>query len=226
MSKQSQKAPSRERRIEIVDDHPVFCMGLRSLIESEADLKVTGEHPERIGILRALQQRTPDLVLVDISLGDDSGLELVRELRARYEELPTLVLSMHDEQTFARPALEAGAFGYVMKQANPELLLASIRRAMSGAIALSPEMSAEVFGRPQPKDLELDPALEALSERERQIFELIGRGRSTKEIAILLEIAPKTVETLRSRIRDKTGLRELSDLARFAISWVQRSYGS
>lgn len=212
-------------QILLIDDHPIFCMGLTRLLETQADLQVGGVFQRRGPLLERLRAEPADLILVDISLGEDSGLELVRELRTLYPELPTLVLSMHDESTFTRPALAAGAFGFVAKQADPEILLAAIRAALGGRVALSPRMTTEIFGRPAPERWTEDPLVQKLSDREREVLHLIGWGRSVREIAVLLDVAPKTVESLRSRIRDKTGLRDVPALSRFAEAWVHRLFG-
>jgi DNA-binding NarL/FixJ family response regulator len=213
------------RRILVIDDHPIFCMGLRRLLETQSDLRVAGTCPDRTSTLALLRTEPVDLVLVDISLGEQSGLELVRELRTLYPELPTLVLSMHEEGTFARPSLKAGAFGFVAKQADPDLLIEAIRSALAGRLALGPRTQTELFGRTAPEVWADDPMLGELSQREREVFELIGWGRTVREMAVLLDVAPKTVETLRRRIRDKTGLESTDELGRAAAAWVARTHG-
>jgi len=217
--------PAKPRDVVIIDDHPIFCMGLSRLLETQSDLQAPRSYKSRPTALEGLRTHPTDLALVDISLGEDSGLELIRELRSLYPTLPTLVVSMHDEATFARPALAAGAYGFVAKQADPEMMLAAVRAALEGRSALSPKMVAEMFSRPDPARLRADPTLRDLSDRELEVLELVGWGRSVKEIGVLLDVAPKTVETLRRRIRDKTGLQALQDLTRFARAWVERAFG-
>lgn len=212
-------APTVEkRRVFIVDDHPIVRQGLVQLISSEADLTVSGQGEDAFGSLRAIRQNKPNLVLVDVSLKDSDGIELLKELRAQDAQLPVLVLSMHDESLYAERALRAGARGYIMKQEAPQVLLGAIRAVLSGQVYVSEAMGAKLLqrmvgGKKPGGDLPMD----RLTDRELEIFRMIGAGSSVKEIADKLFLSVKTVEAHREHIKQKLGLKSSADLLRFAI---------
>jgi DNA-binding NarL/FixJ family response regulator len=208
------------RRVFIVDDHPIVRQGLGQLINHEPDLKVCGEasgvREARVG----LSQTKPDIVILDLSLRDSDGLELIKDIRSKYRHLPVLVLSMHDESIYAERLLSAGANGYIMKQAAADQLLIALRRVLSGGIYVSEQIGAsmiERFAVNGPK--QSSNPIERLSNRELQVLNLIGRGRTTREIADDLNLSVKTVESHRQRIKKKLNLTSSPQLVQFAVNW-------
>lgn len=217
-------AATSKRRLFIVDDHPIVRQGLAQLIDNEPDLAVVGQGEDAYQSLREIGRLKPDMVLVDVSLKDSDGIELLKELRARDEDLPVLVLSMHDESLYAERALRAGARGYIMKQEAPQKLLAAIRRVLTGQVYLSDAMGASLLqrmvgGRKTAKQggATGELPMDRLTDRELEVFRLIGGGKSVKEIADKLFISAKTVEAHREHIKEKLGLRSSAELLRFAI---------
>lgn len=209
-----------ESRLFIVDDHPVVRLGLADVCGREADLTVCGEAGTAAEALQAIPTVHPDLVLVDISLEGDSGLELVRVLSQRYPEMRTLVVSAHDEMLYAERALQAGADGYVQKGTSARILLSAIRKILGGGVYVSDRVRERLLQRNFGPDR--DPhttPLEQLSDRELQVFEHLARGRSTREIADVMEISPHTVGTYRERIKEKMGFRSTAELVRQAVAW-------
>lgn len=208
-------------RILIVDDHPVVRQGLRMMIESESDLVICGEAD---GLSQAMQQfhaTSPDVVIADISLQNGSGLELIKELTAHDEDLKILVCSMHEESLFAERALHAGAKGYISKDEATDKLIVAIRRVVEGRVYLSDQMTNRMLtrqvgaGDEQPKS-----AIETLSDRELEVFEQIGHGVTTRQIAENLHLSPKTVETYRENIKHKLNLANATELTQHAVQWV------
>jgi DNA-binding NarL/FixJ family response regulator len=204
-------------RVFIVDDHPIIRRSLAALIRATPGLDVCGEAEDVQGALADIPQAAPDLVLVDISLKGPSGLELLKDLKLRHPRLPALVLSMHDERLFAERCLRAGARGYVMKNEALDELVHAIRRVLTGEIYTSPTL----FDRP-PRD---GSSVERLSDRELEVFEKIGLGVSSREIASRLHVSVKTIETHRERIKDKLGCASGADLLRQATHWVLNRRG-
>jgi DNA-binding NarL/FixJ family response regulator len=207
------------RRVMLVDDHPIVRRGLRSLIETEADLTVSAEADDAGAAISAIEASIPDVVVVDISLRDGDGLELVRQIRARWP-IPVLVLSIHDECLYAERALRAGASGYVMKQEATVAVVDALRRVLGGEVWLSERLSARlvkayVRGDSAPGDSPLG----ALSDRELQVFHLISQGFGTGEISRSLNISRKTVETHRAHIKEKIGLRSGVELVQYAARY-------
>ena len=210
-----------ERRVLIVDDHPIVRQGLRRMIDVEPDLSVCGEAQGEREARSAIRELQPDVAIVDISLGQGDGLELVRDVHAQHPELPVLVLSMHDELIYAERLLAAGARGYIMKQAASEQLLIALRRVLDGDIYLS-EAVATVLGQARLGGIEAgagsDP-IERLSNRELQVLNLIGRGQSSREAADTLGLSVKTVETHRQSLKRKLNLATNAQLVQYAINW-------
>jgi DNA-binding NarL/FixJ family response regulator len=214
-------APAR-RTILIVDDHPMFRRGLASLIESEPDLAVCGQAGSSAAALQAAQQSQPDLVTVDLALGESDGLDLVKEMKRRHPGIPALVLSMHDEAVYAERSLRAGARGYVTKQQLDETVLVAIRRLLAGEIYMSGTLEERLAARyVAGRTLATDSPLEALSDRELQVFLLIGQGRSTRQIAETLHLSIKTIETHREHIKQKLMVGSATELAHRATRWVE-----
>ena len=209
----------RESRVFIVDDHPIVRQGLGQLIDHESDLKVCGEAASVREARAFLNDTRPDIVIVDISLDDSDGLELIKDIRAQHGQLPVLVLSMHDEAIYAERLLSAGANGYIMKQAAADQLLVALRRVLAGGIYVSERVGASMIERFAVGGLRqsADP-IDRLSNRELQVLNLIGRGRSTREIANELNLSVKTVESHRQRIKKKLNLSTSPQLVQFAVN--------
>lgn len=207
-------------RILLVDDHPMVRERLAEVINREPDLVVSGEAEDRHEAIDAILARPPDLVIVDLTLKNSDGLELIKDIHARWPKLRMLVVSMHDESLYAERVLRAGALGYITKQEATRKVLHAIRRVLSGSIYLNEKVSIRILGRltNHAKPGAETPA-DMLADREFQVFDLTGRGLNTHEIASRLHIALKTVETYRARIRQKLQLQSSSDLLQFAISW-------
>ena len=210
----------RPRRVLIVDDHPIVRQGLRRLIDQEEDLDVCAEAETVREARAAIREHRPDAIIVDISLKQGDGLELVRDVRAQYPTLPILVLSMHDETIYAERMLSAGASGYIMKQAASEQFLVAVRRVLDGGIYVSDTVSNTMIqrftsGNPP---VAANP-IDRLSNREIQILHLIGKGLSTRETAEALDLSIKTVESHRQRIKKKLTLTTGTQLVQYAVNW-------
>src|SRR6266436_1247695 len=213
--------PPDVKRMVIVDDHPLFRKGLEQLINSHDGFAVCGEAENAAAAMGIIRRIVPDLVIVDLSLPGANGIELIKNIRAEFPKLPLLVLSMHDESLYAVRALRAGAQGYVMKHEAMANVIQAIREVFDGRPYLSPVMAAQVitkFAHGQ-ADGETDPT-EKLSDRELEILELIGKGHEVRQIAKLLHLSPKTVETHRAHIKDKLDLKNSREVARFALQWL------
>jgi DNA-binding NarL/FixJ family response regulator len=211
-----------KKRILIVDDHPMMRQGLAQLIDNEPDLSVCGEADAAGPALTAAGTQKPDLVIADISLPDKSGLELIKDLQSMHSGLPVLVVSMHDESLYAERVLRAGGRGYIMKQEGGKKLMDAIRQVLSGQIYVSERMSAkilEIFSGRRPQGS--DSPLAQLSDREFEVFESIGQGKATREIADHLHLSVKTVEVHRANIRKKLKLASGMDVVHRAIRWVE-----
>ncbi len=212
--------PGSQRRVLIVDDHPIVRQGLRRMIETESDLVVCGEVQTEREARAAIRALVPDVVIVDISLAQGDGLELVRDVHAQQPQLPMLVLSMHDELIYGQRLLAAGASGYIMKHAASEQLLIALRRVLSGETYVS-ESLARILGQAGVARTEgvADDPIERLSNRELQVLSLIGRGLSSREAADGLGLSVKTVETHRQSLKRKLNLATNAQLLQYAINW-------
>jgi DNA-binding NarL/FixJ family response regulator len=215
-------APSARRRILLVDDHPFMRAGLGQLIDCQPDLVVGGEAGNPAEALQALARQRPDLILTDLTMPGRSGLEFIKDLRAAHPEVPILVVSMHDEAVYAERALRAGARGYIMKEAGGENLLGAIRQVLRGEVYVSHKMSARILEavssrRPRGSS----SPIEQLTDREFEVFQLIGQGKGTREIAAELHLSPKTVDVHRSHLKEKLGLADSTALIRHAVRWVE-----
>ncbi len=210
----------RRRAVFVVDDHPLMRDGISQLIDQQPDLRVCGGASSGPEALAALDRLEPDLMLVDISLPGMDGIELIKAVRKRAARLPLLVLSMHDESLYAERAVRAGAKGYVMKHASAETLLAAIRRVLDGRVYLSPAMADKLLDKMARDDAAgHESPLAALSDRELEIFRLVGRGLRTQRISDELNLSVKTVETYYSRIKQKLHIKDASELLQIAIAW-------
>ncbi len=212
-------------RILIVDDHPIVRQGLERLIEREPDLEIVAEAATADETLQIVDSQAIDFVVLDIGLKQGSGLDVIGQIRARRDDLPILVLSMHQERFYAERVLRNGAQGYVMKQGDPGEIIPAIRRILSGDLYLSPALADELVRRAVEGPDESRPPAEQLSDREAEVVRLIGGGFSTREIAAELNLSVKTIESYRANVKRKLGLRSGAELARFAYDWTSRSMG-
>ena len=214
-------APVRHR-ILLVDDHPFMRAGLAQLIDHQPDMMVCGEAGNPVEAMQAVVSTKPDLVLSDLTMPGRSGLEFIKDLRAAHENLAILVVSMHDESVFAERSLRAGARGYIMKEAGGENLLAAIRQILRGEVYVSPRMSARILeGLSGSRPRGSSSPIEKLTDREFEVFQLIGQGKSTRDIAEQLHLSPKTVDVHRANIREKLELTDVTALIRHAVRWVE-----
>jgi DNA-binding NarL/FixJ family response regulator len=209
-------------RILVVDDHPIVRLGIRQMLAAEPDLEVYGEAASADAARQFIERTPPDLAVIDLSLEQGSGLELIRTLRASAPTLPVLVLSMHDEALFAERVLRAGARGYIMKREAITGLVGAIRQVLSGRIYVSEHMAQAVLERLGHDGAAPDNPLATLTDRELEVFDLIGRGLSTAAIAEQIGVSIKTIETYRSNIKTKLNLKDATDLIRFAATWAER----
>jgi DNA-binding NarL/FixJ family response regulator len=203
----------------IVDDHPVVRHGLAQFINQEDDLFVVGQAGDAHEAMKQIEDLQPDVVMADLSLRDRPGLELIKDIEAKHPKLPVLVLSMHDESLWAERVLRAGARGYIMKQEATDKVVYAIRRVMTGEIWVSDSIAARMLqklskGRPTAGE---GSPLEALTDRELVIFQMVGLGLSVKEIANRLSLSAKTVEAHREHIKEKLNLKSSVELLRYAI---------
>ena len=205
----------------IVDDHPLFRKGLEQLIHSDSAFAVCGEANNASEAMDVIRKLNPDLAIVDLSLPGANGIELIKNIRAEFPKLPILVLSMHDESLYALRALRAGAEGYVMKHEAMANVIQAIHEVFNGRPYLSPAMAAQVITKFAHRGSQSEAdAVERLSDRELEILELIGKGKEVRQIAKLLHLSPKTVETHRAHIKEKLNLQNARQVARFAVQWV------
>jgi DNA-binding NarL/FixJ family response regulator len=215
------KTKTPPKRLLIVDDHPMMRNGLAQLIDNEGDLKVCAEADNAGQAINAVARQKFDLALVDISLPDKNGLELIKDLRALRPELPVLVVSMHDELIYAERALRAGARGYIMKQEGGQKFLQAVRQVLAGSVYVSEKMSARILenfsGNPAPG---AGSPVRKLSDREFEVFQLIGQGIATGGIAERLHLSVKTVEVHRANIKQKLNLATATELVRYAVRWL------
>jgi DNA-binding NarL/FixJ family response regulator len=208
-------------KILIVDDHPIVRQGLTELINHEQDLEVCGQAENAHQAIQVLKELKPDMAIVDISLKETSGLELIKDIKAQYPNLLVLALSMHDESLYAERALRAGAKGYIMKAEATEKVATAIRKVMSGEIYVSDRMSAKIVRKLVGGGPDVGAsAIERLSDRELEVFHLIGQGFGTRQVAERLHLSIKTIETYREHIKLKLNLADASELLQYAIQWA------
>jgi DNA-binding NarL/FixJ family response regulator len=220
MASPSATSTPRKSRIFLIDDHPLVREGLANLINGQEDLIVCGEAEDSAGAIAGIAKMRPDVALVDISLKNESGLELVKNLESQFPLVALIVLSMHEEALYAERALRAGARGYVMKRESTKNVLASIRRVLEGGVYVSERVVNSMARRfsSSPKATESTP-VERLSDRELEIFRLLGQGRTTAQIAEDLHLSLKTVQAYCARAKEKFGVSSLGELLRAAIRW-------
>ncbi len=208
-------------RLLIVDDHPIVREGLSELINREMDVKVVAAADDADGALDVLRSEQIDVAIVDLSLPGLSGIELIRMIRDEFPKIPVLVLSMHDEQFYAERALRAGARGYVMKQEAIEHVIDAIRKVRRGDLYVSEDVAEKMLFRIVAGNGHDEPEIERLSDRELEVFQLIGQGYSTREIAEMLHLSIKTIESYRANIKEKLSLKNAAELMQHAVKWVQ-----
>jgi DNA-binding NarL/FixJ family response regulator len=212
----------QKKRVFLVDDHTMFREGLRQLIERETNLMVCGDAPDAESAMSAIRETKPDVVIVDISLAGGSGIDLIREVKDEFEDLPVLVVSMHDESLYAERALRAGAMGYVMKHEPAKTVKAAIQKVLGGDLYLSEKMASTVINRfmrgetPQPKS-----PIQTLSDRELEVFRMLGQGKGVRHIAEQLDVTIPTVNSFRNRIKEKLNLKTSTEVMLHAIQWVE-----
>lgn len=211
-----------KKRILIVEDHPIFRLGMSELINEEDDLVVCGDADDVGNAWNAIRELKPDLVIVDITLKSSDGIELVKEINRHCRGLPVLVLSMHDESLYAERALLAGARGYIMKQEAMEFVVKAIHHVLDGKVYASERVKENILQKiiDQPYTNNKSPVYK-LTNRELEVFQLIGQGLTTKEIAGRLNLSVKTIGTYRERIKEKLNLKHAAELVRYAVHWAQ-----
>jgi DNA-binding NarL/FixJ family response regulator len=217
------RSAAPQKRIVVVDDHPIVRERLAEILNRELDLQVCGEAEDRSTAIRVVDETTPDLVIVDLTLKNSDGLELIKDLRSRWPTILILVVSMHDESLYAERVIRAGARGYITKQEATHSIIHAVRRVFQGGVYLNERAASQLLGRlARAGNRPADGPGELLADRELQVFELTGQGLSILQIAQRLHIGAKTVETYRARIREKLHLKDASELLQSAISWVHR----
>jgi DNA-binding NarL/FixJ family response regulator len=228
------EAPSSaapKRNVVLVDDHPIIRERLAELINHESDLIVCGEAEDGPGALSVIESSRPDIAIVDITLKDTYGIELIKQIKAKWPDLPVLVLSMHDESMYGERALRAGAKGYLNKQEATQKVISALRQVLAGQVFVSPAMAAGLLqkvargGSGRTTVAQGGSPTDALTERETEIFQLLGEGKSARDIATALHISVKTVEAHREHIKQKLNLKNSSELLRYAIEAQLRNGG-
>lgn len=214
--------PPRKHRVFLVDDHPIVLAGITLMLDAQPDITVCGTARTAEEALDKIRAAQPVLVITDLTLPGRSGLDLIKDLIALDPEIQILVVSMHDELLYAERALRAGARGYLMKEAGAEAMLAAIRRVLSGQVFVSDRIAAKVLNalsaqRPRGAD----SPIEKLSDREFEVFRLLGEGKTTKEIASQLHLSHKTVAVHRGHIKDKLAIKSATELVHQAVRWVE-----
>lgn len=214
----------RKRTVFLVDDHPLVREGLANLINQQTDLVVCGEAEDSAGAIAGIAHKSPELALIDISLKNESGLELVKNLEAQFPLVALVVLSMHDEALYAERALRAGARGYVMKRETTKSVLTAIRRVLEGGTYVSERVVNRMARRMTSRKADAATPVEQLSDRELEIFRLLGQGRTTSQIAEDLHLSLKTVQAYCARAKEKFGVDSLGELLRAAIRWEDATH--
>jgi DNA-binding NarL/FixJ family response regulator len=216
-------APAEEKsRVYIVDDHAMFRDGLRQMINLEPDMSVCGDAADAVQALADLRELRPDLVIVDISLAGSSGIDLVKAIKRELDDLAVLVVSMHDESLYGERALRAGALGYVMKSEPAKTVLAALRKVLRGEVHLSEKMASAVVTKFIQGAVSPPSPLETLSDRELEVFRLLGQEKGTRQIAAEINVALPTVGSFKNRIKEKLGLKNSTEMILYAIQWYRQ----
>ena len=211
-------------RIYIVDDHPLVRQGLSQVINNEADMEICGEAEDSPQAMKGVGPANPDVIIVDISLRGNNGLELIKNLKAIHENIRILVFSMHDESIYAQRALRAGAKAFVMKKESPTKVVEAIRRIITGEIYVSPSVADQVLHQivNGPNNATSTSPIDRLTDRELEVVQLIGRGLSSREVAESLNLSVKTIESHRAHVKEKLNLRNATELVQFSVQWVDQ----
>ncbi len=210
------------KQILVVDDHPIVRDGLKTIINSQQDMNVCGEADSGFDAMKTIAELDPDIIIVDISLKFSDGIELTKSIKSRYPKLSVIVFSIHDESVYAERALLAGAKGYLMKDAGSDKVINAIRTVISGDIYVSPTISKRFMHQIAGEKVgDYNTPIENLSDRELEIFKLIGQGYKSSHIAAQLHLSPKTIETYRSRIKLKLNLTNAAELLQYSIKWAK-----
>lgn len=213
---------SVKTKVYVVDDHPIIRQGLKQMINQEKDLMICGDAEDACQGLEEIKTLQPGIVIVDISLKGMSGIDLIKNLKNRYAHLPILVLSMHDESLYAERVLRAGARGYIMKQEAATNVLSAIRCILSGKIYVSERMTAKILEKSvDGRSDKTSTPVDLLSDRELEVFQMLGKGIGTRQISKDLHLSIKTVETYRENIKEKLKLENATELVRHAVQWVE-----
>lgn len=218
LSRRAARAATKARVL-VVDDHPIVREGLANVINRTNDLAICGQAENPQVALEIIETSKPDIVIADISLAGQSGLDLVKDISVRYPQIPIVVHSMHDESLYAERCLRSGARGYVMKQEPPQRLLEAVRGVLRGEVCLSKTMTERLLHRFS-DSRRLSP-MDSLTEREFQVLDLIGHGHPTRRVAELLHVSDKTVQTHREHLKEKLSLKDATSLVKYAVQWVQ-----
>ncbi|HME89625.1 MAG TPA: response regulator transcription factor [Chthoniobacterales bacterium] len=214
---------SRAKKILLVDDHPVLRKGLVRLIDSKEEFAVCGEADSANEAIALIRKLPPDLVIVDVSLPGASGIELTKTIHAEFPKMPVLILSMHEEALYATRALRAGAMGYIVKQDAIDNITAALREALNGRRYLSPVIAEQIqHDGPDAKLYPSGDPMAILTDREFEVFELIGKGHEVREISSALGVSPKTVEAHRTNIKEKLKLKNSRQVTRSAVQWIEQ----
>ena len=217
----SKREGTARTRVFVVDDHPAIREALTAAIDSKIDMRVIGESATAKQGLRQMERNEPDVAIVDISLEDAHGLDLVEELRSRFPELRIVVFSMYDESVYAERAIRAGASGYVMKSEPTENVVKAIQAVSEGDVYLSQRMSSRILSKViRQQDYTFRSATEQLTDREMTVFKKLGEGLSVRDIAEELDLSRKTVETYRRRAKEKLGFESVDELLQYAVQWT------
>jgi len=220
LTNKSQNQVAAKTRVLVVDDHPIVRQGLALLIDREPDLLVCGEAEEAMGAMHVIASAKPDVLIVDISLNGPDGIDLLKNIRTTHPTLPVLILSMHDESIYAERALRAGANGYIMKQEATEKVLVAVRRILNGEIYVSERISNRILKHYiTGSGTVRNSSIGDLSDRELEVFRLIGEGHGTRQIAEELHVSVKTVESYQAHIKEKLSLRNARELMQRAFQW-------
>ena len=210
----------RKQKLMIVDDHPIVRRGLAELLARELEIEVREGTDNVADALAAVEAFLPDLVVVDMSLNNCSGIDVIAQIKARYPDVKTLVWSMFDEKIFAERALQAGAMGYVNKREPIENMVHAVRQVFQGNIYLSPHMTTRLLHRACGGGTSEGDPVQKLSNRELEVFQMLGNGMTTKQIGRKLDLSPKTIEAHRENIKTKLDLKNAAELNRRAIQWM------
>ncbi len=218
---------SAKKRIFLLEDHCVVREGLRLYLQQEPDMEVCGEASEAAAALDAIEKLQPDAVVSDVSLPGMNGIEFLKNLKARFPSIPAVVLSMHHESVYAERALRAGALGYVMKKESTAVVVKALRKALAGDYYVSDKVTGSIFHKallkPGAGKMSEPSPVDLLSDRELEVFELLGAGKSTRDIAEALRLSPKTVESHRAHIKEKLHLDTATEMLQHATLWVEHA---